>query len=58
MKKISRRLILLSSVISAWAAEARFMTYHDIYRDKIVFVYEGNLWLTTDSGGTARRQTS
>ncbi len=55
MKKISLilLLILVSSVTSAWAAEARFMTYPDIYRDKIVFVYEGNLWLTTDSGGTA-----
>ena len=55
MKKISLILlmILISSVTSAWAAEARFMAYPDIYRDKIVFVYEGNLWLTTDSGGTA-----
>jgi tricorn protease len=51
-------LLLLSSVTSARAAEARFMTYPDIYRDQIVFVYEGNLWLTTAGGGTAQRLTS
>ncbi len=47
--------LLLLAVIPAGAAEARFMTYPDIHRDKIVFVYEGNLWLTTTSGGSAPR---
>ena len=51
-------LLLLSSVTFVWASEARFMTYPDIHRDKIVFVYEGNLWLASDSGGTAQRLTS
>jgi tricorn protease len=50
--------LLLLSVIPVGAAEARFMTYPDIHGDKIVFVYEGNLWLTTASGGTAQRLTS
>jgi tricorn protease len=38
--------------------ESRFMRYPDIYKDKIVFTYEGDLWLTTTSGGVARRITS
>jgi tricorn protease len=50
--------LLLLAVIPVSAAEARFMTYPDIYKEKIVFVYEGNLWLTTASGGTAQRLTS
>ncbi len=47
-----------ASAMLSWAMEARFMTYPDIHGDKIVFVYEGNLWLTTASGGTAQRLTS
>ena len=50
--------VLSASAALAWAAEARFMTYPDIHGDKIVFVYEGNLWLTTASGGPAQRLTS
>ena len=34
------------------------MRYPDIYKDKIVFTYEGDLWLTTMGGGIARRLTN
>jgi tricorn protease len=50
--------LFIANATFAWAAEARFMTYPDICRDQIVFVYEGNLWRTTASGGTAQRLTS
>lgn len=48
-------------LITAWPAiadEARFMTYPDIYQDRIVFVYEGDLWQTNLSGECSRRLTS
>ncbi|MHB1685774.1 MAG: S41 family peptidase [Ignavibacteriaceae bacterium] len=38
--------------------EARFTHDPDIYKDKIVFTYEGDLWLVNSSGGTASRLTS
>ena len=34
------------------------MRFPDIYKDQIVFSYGGDLWLTTASGGVARRITS
>ena len=34
------------------------MTYPDIHGDKIVFTYEGDLWLLSDSCGKAARLTS
>src|SRR6202162_6695308 len=38
--------------------EGRLMRFPDIYKDQIVFSYGGDLWLTTASGGVARRITS
>jgi tricorn protease len=59
MKKIGiLSLLLLAAALTAWAGEARFMTYPDIHGDQIVFVHEGNLWLVAAGGGTARRLTS
>ncbi len=40
------------------ADEGRLMTYPDIYKDKIVFTYENDLWLVNTSGGVATRLTS
>jgi tricorn protease len=40
------------------AEEARFMTYPDILGDRIVFSYEGDLWLTTVDGTTPVRLTA
>ncbi len=57
-KKIVLFLLILASVTWAFAAEARFMTYPDIHGDKIVFTYEGDLWLAAADGGTAARLTS
>jgi len=40
------------------AQEGRLLRFPDIYKDKIAFVYAGDLWLASSSGGTARRITS
>ncbi len=50
-------IVLFFGITNA-ANEARFMKYPDINGDKIVFSYEGDLWLTTVEGGAARRITS
>ncbi len=39
------------------AGEARFMTHPDIHGDRVVFVYEDNLWQVDVGGGEARRLT-
>jgi tricorn protease len=38
--------------------EGRLMRFPDIYKDKIAFMYGGDLWLDSSSGGVARRITS
>jgi tricorn protease len=38
--------------------EGRFMTYPSIHKDKIVFTYEGDLWLVSAQGGRACRITT
>src|SRR5215470_8336328 len=40
------------------AQEARLMRFPDIYKDKVVFMYGGDLWLASTSGGVARRITT
>jgi tricorn protease len=51
---------VLGSSITAfvYAEECRLMRFPDIYQDKIVFVYAGDLWLSPSDGGIARRLTS
>ena len=38
--------------------EGRLMRFPDIYKDKIAFMYGGDLWLAASAGGVARRITS
>ncbi len=38
--------------------EGRLLRFPDIYKDKIAFMYGGDLWLASSAGGTARRITS
>jgi tricorn protease len=38
--------------------EGRLMRFPDIYKDKVVFMYGGDLWLASSSGGVARQITS
>lgn len=51
-------LIFFSSQIALAAGEGRLMSYPDVYKDKIVFTYENDLWLVSSAGGTATRLTS
>ena len=57
-KKFALVLLVLAGAAQIATAEARFMTYPDIYRDQIVFTYEGDLWLAASAGGPAARLTS
>src|SRR5690242_17774310 len=38
--------------------ESRLLRFPDIYKDKVAFVYGGDIWLASASGGVARRITS
>ncbi len=38
--------------------EGRLMRFPDIYKDKIAFMYGGDLWLVPSAGGVARQITS
>ncbi len=63
MNRIRRMLILITLLtaplaISAEMPEGRLMRFADIYKDKIVFSYAGDLWLVSSSGGEARRITT
>lgn len=49
---------LLVTAVSFAQQEGRFMTDPDIYGNKIVFTYEGDLWLVASDGGTAIRLTT
>ena len=51
-------IIFISTTYIYSAGEGRLMSYPDIYKDKIVFTYENDLWLVNSSGGTATRLTS
>src|SRR5438876_6514951 len=38
------------------AQDARLMRFPDIYKDKVVFMYGGDLWLASTSGGVDASQ--
>jgi tricorn protease len=60
MKTLITMLFLVFGSIQLIQAadEGRLMTYPDIYKDKIVFTYENDLWLVSSAGGVATRLTS
>ncbi len=54
-------LVVLGTACLASAQEmreGRLLRFPDIYKDKIAFMYGGDLWLASSAGGTARRITS
>jgi tricorn protease len=57
-------LVVVASFVTAIGAsaqetqEGRLMLFPDIYKDKVAFVYGGNIWLGSTAGGVARRITS
>ncbi len=58
MKKIFFLLVFSVFAFVSSAKEGRFFSYPDVYKDKIVFSFEGDLWSVSTSGGTAVRLTS
>jgi tricorn protease len=40
------------------AEEARLLRFPDIHRDKVAFVYAGDIWVASSGGGRAERLTS
>jgi len=51
-------LFLTPGVFCAESGEGRLLRFPDIYKDKIVFSYGGDLWLVASAGGEARRITT
>src|SRR5947209_14205047 len=49
---------LFALAILPLSAETKLLRFPDIYGDKVVFTYGGDLWTTSTSGGTATRLTS
>src|SRR5580765_1180563 len=59
MQRLSARSFLLALFLTSAAfAESHLMRFADIHEDKIVFTYEGDLWLVPSAGGDARRITN
>jgi tricorn protease len=65
MNYVRRGLFLVLCILSVAASsqtqstpEGRLMRFPDIYKDKIVFSYGGDLWLVGSGGGVARRITT
>lgn len=58
MKNYFSLFISFLFIQNSSAIEGRFMRYPDIYKDKIVFTYEGDLWIVSSNGGTAARITN
>jgi tricorn protease len=51
-------LALLLGLASAAPAADRLLRFPDVWHDRIVFSYAGDLWITGTQGGTASRLTS
>jgi tricorn protease len=67
MKRVRRVLFALMAVVACAAVvgvgaqqmqEGRLLRFPDVYKDKVVFSYAGDLWLVPTSGGIARRITT
>ena len=51
-------IVLASSALAQETREGRLLRFPDIYKDKIAFMYGGDLWLASSAGGVARRITT
>ncbi len=49
---------LLACTGYAWEETAKLMRFADVHGDRIVFTYEGDLWLASTEGGAALRLTT
>jgi tricorn protease len=51
-------VVLVCGMYSSVMAESHLMRYPDVNKDKVVFTYEGDLWLASTAGGDAKRLTN
>ena len=63
MPSIGRAKLIISAIVcllaaATLAAQTKPLRFPDIYGDKVVFSYGGDLWMASASGGTARRLTA
>jgi tricorn protease len=62
MHRVTRFVLCLTAVAgfaSAASAQTRLLRFPDIYKDKVVFTYAGDLWVASSAkGGTATRLTA
>jgi len=61
MQHKAQFVAVLAAILAATTitqAQSRMMRYADVHLDKVVFTYEGDLWLGSTEGGLARRITS
>ncbi|HTS10614.1 MAG TPA: PDZ domain-containing protein [Candidatus Limnocylindrales bacterium] len=66
--KVLRNILFICLAVAACTAimgsqesemqEGRLLRFPDVYKDRIVFSYAGDLWLVPSSGGIARRITT
>ena len=50
--------VLLISTVTASDAQTKLLRFPDVHGDRVVFVYAGDLWTASTSGGTATRLTA
>lgn len=58
IKQVLTGVLLLSSILTANAEEARLLRFPNINGNQIVFSYAGDLYTVNTTGGTARKLTS
>ena len=63
MSYLNRLLLLIMLAFACTGSaqempEGRLMRFPDIHKDKIAFMYGGDLWLASSAGGVARRITT
>lgn len=60
MREVIIAILVGSSIYtsSLWGEEGCFLRSPDIHKDKIAFVYSGDIWIVPSKGGIARRLTT
>src|SRR3954453_19594711 len=62
MHRLTRIVLCLVAALGLAAAGAsaqtKLLRFPDIYKDKVVFTYAGDLWTASTQGGTASRTTA
>src|SRR4051795_9998189 len=58
LKKTILALAIAAVAATAVAAQTKLLRFPDIYGDRVVFTYGGDLWTAPASGGTAFRLTA